>query len=331
MANEPAGDIELTMPPPQSTAKGLKSQNGNNEPTSLTRMRVRLDRRHWSVQISRYTAPSSGNARGSAIVTGAGEWIKKVLPVSGKPPKVDQDDWRALEQCEQAGLSLLWYFMRVCEAVEEVPEGELETGSSLNKDDSCKSDGLHGNAITLDDSAYTIKHCQWIPQQRDEPRNTVGGHKELRPTSALTSCSPLTATIHHSTASQTHRIAPDASSQEPRTCSSSISRSILTAATGTATTLSSVFVAPRPARFATISSASSVRDSPLEGSHAGSGCCASSGDSSVTRFVENVGWCHRQETQNGVRYNVLHSDGTSTVIDPRDERGYVLSLVLAFV
>ncbi|KAF7792613.1 hypothetical protein EIP86_003710 [Pleurotus ostreatoroseus] len=335
MANEPDGDIEVMIPPSDSAPRRPRtadrsSGNGRDARPSVN-IRLRLFQRHHLVEISRYMKTSGA--------TGAGEWMKKVLPTSGRSPvlRLDKDDWRALEECERSGLEVLWYFVRVCEAVEGESMGGLNISSESDHGPDAKMNGSGAaqDINTQENSICTIKpqdRTSPPPRQKDESGNAARKPKNLRPSPSPSSLSATvtspaavtadgagrmvgnrpTTTVQQrqgrdrSTTRRSHgdkqpKLDDPQSSQGERTCSRS--RSILTMATASTGSLHNIFIAPRPARFARLNGGAGIsmkQDVGITASH--NTTAASSGSRSsipcgTPRYVPDIGWCIRHATE----------------------------------
>ncbi|KAJ3524700.1 hypothetical protein NM688_g8516 [Phlebia brevispora] len=352
MANEPTGDIEVIIPPPVSDCSGryTKRQRPSGEartslsPQSLIKTRVRLFRRNRTIEISRYKPAS---ACVDATSPTAGEWVKKVLPAFGQQLRVRQADWEALEACEQEGLVILRYFMRVCEAVDGVPTPQRGEAPDLDVED-LSLRAPSGAVLDVDDATHTVTgmQCHSSFRQDDMPRAVQAGQQGLRPTCSPLSSSATRTMMKTSTPtirqSQNDEQVPGGPSQqqEPRTCThtansinsavASGSRSIFTAATAATTTLPPLFIVPRPAKFAGAMSGSSMGRPEFRDETSRTSVPAASGTSCgdnrsplprSIRYVPNVGWCTKDETTAGLRYTILQPDGTSVELCLTNERG----------
>lgn len=283
MANEPSGDIELTLPSPGPNASAKhtkKTQRSDSETTPTVSMRIRLLRQRRTVEIARYACLCGGAKTG-----GTGEWVKKILPTLGSPLRIDEDEWRRLDGCEQTGLSLLWDFVRICEAVDEA---ELSS--------------VHSTNVNTLGSRGVPAHSTNSPSMR--PKSVLVSPPETGCCSAIPAM-PSGRTHAHADRGS----APAMSSHGfgSRTCSPS----------ATTSTLPSLSVAPRPAKFANTTSSSG--NSHTITSRATAATSASYSEvlsvRPLTRYVPSIGWCTRYMVAGSVRYKLLFSDGGSVEID----------------
>lgn len=286
MANEPSGDIELTLPSrgPNAPAKQTKkTQRSDGETTPTVSMRIRLLRQLRIVEIARYAC-----LRGGAKTGGTGEWVKKILPISGNPLRVDEDEWQRLDACEQTGLSLLWDFVRICEVVDKA---ELSSVHPPN----LNTLGSRGAPAQSTNSSLLLPKSALVSPPGTERCST-------------TPAMPSGRTHAHSGRGS----APAASSHGSgsRTCSPS----------ATTSTLPSLSVAPRPAKFA--NTASSSGNSHTITSRATAATSASYSEvlsvRPLTRYIPSIGWCTRYKVAGSVRYKLLFSDGGSVEIDSHE-------------
>ncbi|GJF00693.1 kinase-like protein [Phanerochaete sordida] len=107
MANEPHGDVEIVVPRPE-TFEGLKDPQGSPHPTA----QLRLLRGHRVVEISRFTP--------AGRKPGAGEWTKRVVPITGQGFHIKIPDEEAATRDVNAAalIDTLYRFLRICEAAE---------------------------------------------------------------------------------------------------------------------------------------------------------------------------------------------------------------------
>ncbi len=290
MANEPRGDIEVILPPPNLTPRQAKSRRPPAHPTvEPPSMRIKLLRRARTLEIARHVVSRHGST--------AGEWTKKVIPVLGTASQIADEDWNLMESTEQAGLNILWSFLRVCEALDK-----MDSTTSVTSNPTLAVPppaGCQPSTITTECTArqvqrpYTSSALPPGTNQPTRPSRSSGIDDISAPSDSVSS-----------------------NALDKRTCS------ILTAATSNTTVLPSIQLAPRPAKFSNTSLSRTSEESKTftGGPQPQSAHPTGPPLRSYARYVPSVGWCTRYRNGQSMKYKVLLADGGSLEIDPEMER-----------
>ena len=269
MANGPRADIEIRTNPRSTSAAIYASMT--------TSIRIRFSRKLRTMQ----------------IFSSETNLCKKTMFCTARGVPADAGDWALLSANEKECLAALLDFLRVVEAVEDLPCDASEP--------------------------LSVVPAEWqkrYPTKREAPQATapaVSPHREndayplgaSLPKSAVVSMIPLpSSTVPHVTVSPRPRFP---SSVVPRGASGDTSRKASSTAVGDAPAPALPSEGPPSSSLATrIEDVESLR-----------GLSASGRSRLQTRFMPGVGWCVRSGS---ARYRIMFTDGVALEVDVDEER-----------
>jgi polo-like kinase 4 len=296
MSNIPQGDIEIvypSCPPPLlHQRKHRKAESTVKEEPPTPNMRIRFCRQRKTIEITRFVYAPEG-----------GEWTKRVLSTVDGRTNIRDAEWHSIQDIEKAGIYDLREFVRICEAVEKLEEGNTSSEQTMRRATVTPDPDKGNRFISGSRSTSPLQTCDtnqdWEAQSR--PDNVRGA--SWKASSAATDGQSTLYVVPRPT---------KLSALSKTTAVSGIGGNALGQA------LSADFdIKPRQHVSQTAGISSRQRWSRDEYSdHTWTARVQ-------TRFIPSVGWCirHGSRVSNGGRYQIMFLDGIALDVDV--DEGYV--------